>query len=92
MTDDKIPAIEKLDVDNYATWAPKMEFLLITKGLSAPLNRKPETLSSPLDERATLVDEKARSLIGLNVKDFHHRPGPPDGQGRLGRPEEGVRG
>lgn len=71
MTDDKIPAIEKLDVDNYATWAPKMEFLLITKGLSAPLNRKPETLSSPLDERATLVDEKARSLIGLNVKDFH---------------------
>ena len=33
MTTTSVPAVELLDVDNYATWRSKMKFLLITKGL-----------------------------------------------------------
>ncbi|GAB4815374.1 hypothetical protein N2152v2_002420 [Parachlorella kessleri] len=33
MTALSVPAVELLEVDNYATWRSKMKFLLITKGL-----------------------------------------------------------
>lgn len=58
------PAIERLDVDNYATWRSRMKFLLITKGLWNAVsgdNADPET------------SQKALALIGLYVKE-HHLP------------------
>ena len=56
------PAIEPLDVANYATWRPKMKFLLITKGLWMAIEGE-----SP----DPVTDLKALATIGLWVKDHH---------------------
>ena len=32
------PMVERLDVDNYATWRVRMRFLLISKGLWSAVN------------------------------------------------------
>lgn len=56
--------MERLDVDNYATWKSRMKFLLISKGLWSAVsgnNVDPET------------DLKALAQIGLYVKE-HHLP------------------
>lgn len=58
------PAVELLDVDNYATWRSKMKFLLITKGLWTAVG------GASTDAEK---DAKALALIGLLVKD-HHLP------------------
>jgi len=52
--------IEQLDVDNYATWKPRMQFLLVSKGLWASIdtpgaadvevNHKPHALSGRVCE------------------------------------------
>ena len=58
------PIVERLDVDNYATWKSRMRFLLISKGLWAAVSGTdagPET------------DLKALAQIGLYVKE-HHLP------------------
>ena len=58
------PIVERLDVDNYATWKSRMKFLLISKGLWAAVSStdaNPET------------DLKALAQIGLYVKE-HHLP------------------
>lgn len=59
------PLVERLDVDNYATWETRMRFLLISKGLWSAVQDNervnPET------------DQKALALIGLYVKE-HHLP------------------
>ena len=54
-------AVPKLGMDNYATWKPKMKFLLITKDLWQPVDA-----GSTGDE-----DNKALALIGLHVEDYH---------------------
>ena len=59
-----VPAVELLDVDNYATWRSKMKFLLITKGLWTAVT------GDSVDEEK---DAKALAQIGLHVKD-HHLP------------------
>lgn len=59
--EDKVP-FELLDVDNYATWARRMKYLLIIKGLWSAVT-------------STTVDpdknEKAMAQIGLHMKDHH---------------------
>ncbi|GAB4823785.1 hypothetical protein N2152v2_010831 [Parachlorella kessleri] len=62
MTASSVPAVELLDVDNYATWRSKMKFLLITKGLWAAV------VGDSIDRDE---DAKALALIGLHVKDLH---------------------
>jgi hypothetical protein len=61
----EVPVVERLDVDNYATWETRMRFLLISKGLWSAIQDNervnPET------------DQKALALIGLYVKE-HHLP------------------
>ena len=58
------PVVERLDVDNYATWRTRMKFLLISKGL----------WSAVTDDDANVDnDQKALALIGLYVKE-HHLP------------------
>jgi hypothetical protein len=64
MTTISVPAIEALDVDNYATWRSKMKFLLVTKGLWTAVT------GGAMDEER---DGKALAQIGLHVKD-HHLP------------------
>jgi hypothetical protein len=66
MNVDKL-SIEPLDVGNYATWSVRMRFLLITKGLWAPI------IASSEEERTASAahDDKALALIGLCVKDHH---------------------
>lgn len=59
------PVVERLDVDNYATWKSRMKFLLITKGLWTAIAGE----ESPTFD----VDQKALALIGLYVKE-HHLP------------------
>ena len=59
---DKV-SIDKLDVDNYATWSQRMKWLLIQKGQWGPVTQEVVT-----DEAA---DQKALALIGLSVKDHH---------------------
>lgn len=59
-----VPAVEPLDVNNYATWRSKMKFLLITKGLWSAVT------GASMDEEK---DAKALAQIGLYVKD-HHLP------------------
>ncbi|GAB4818709.1 hypothetical protein N2152v2_005755 [Parachlorella kessleri] len=59
-----VPAVELLDVDNYATWRSKMKILLITKGLWSAV------VGDRVDEEK---DAKALAQIGLHVKD-HHLP------------------
>ena len=56
-------SIERLDVDNYATWETRMKFLLITKGLW--------TAIEPKNEVDPDMDQKALALIGLCVKEHH---------------------
>ena len=56
------PAIEPLDVANYATWRPKMKFLLITKGLWTAIEE-----ASPDPN----LDMRALATIGLWVKEHH---------------------
>ena len=64
MTASSVPAVELLDVDNYATWRSKMKFLLIAKGL----------WSAVVGDRVDAEkDAKALAQIGLHVKD-HHLP------------------
>ena len=53
--------VPKLGIDNYATWAPKMRFLLVTKGLWAAV----ETAGTGEDS------QKAFAQIGLHVEDYH---------------------
>ena len=64
MASASIPAVELLDVHNYATWRSKIKFLLITKGLWTAVTGE----STDRD-----VDAKALAQIGLHVKD-HHLP------------------
>ncbi|KAL4440104.1 hypothetical protein ABPG75_003105 [Micractinium tetrahymenae] len=64
MSTTSVPAVELLDVDNYATWRSKMKFLLITKG------RWTAIAADTVDET---LDGNAFALIGLHVKD-HHLP------------------
>jgi transposase InsO family protein len=63
MADFEKIAVEKLDVDNYATWSTRMKFLLVSKGLWTPV-----TGVAPVD---TASDQKALALIGLCVRDHH---------------------
>lgn len=58
-------SVERLDVDNYATWSARMKWLLISKGLWEPVKN-----GAAEDDG---VDQKALALIGLCVKD-HHLP------------------
>ena len=58
------PVVERLDVDNYATWRTRMRFLLTMKGLWTAIT----------DDAADAdTDTKALALIGLYVKE-HHLP------------------
>ena len=54
--------IERLDVDNYATWSIRMRALLISKGLWAAV-----TADTPDADK----DQKALAQIILHVKDHH---------------------
>lgn len=56
------PVVERLDVDNYATWRSRMKFLLIVKGLWGAV-----TGDSVDPEK----DQKALAQIGLHVKEHH---------------------
>ena len=58
------PVVERLDVDNYATWRTRMKFLLISKGLWHAITG---------DDANVDNDQKALALIGLYVKE-HHLP------------------
>lgn len=60
-TEDKIP-FELLDVDNYATWARRMKYLLIIKGLWTAVSS---------DTVEPDKNEKAMAQIGLHMKDHH---------------------
>lgn len=53
-------SVERLDVDNYATWKNRMKWLLLSKGLWG-------------DNLTTEQDKKALAHIGLCVKE-HHLP------------------
>lgn len=57
-------AVERLDVDNYATWSVRMQAYLMVKGLWDPI------ISATPDAAA---DKKALAHIILHVKD-HHLP------------------
>ena len=62
MTAEDKPKVERLDVDNYATWSIRMRALLTTKGLWGAVtgdNIDPEK------------DQKALAQIILHVKDHH---------------------
>ena len=56
------PVVERLDVDNYATWKTRMRFLLITKGLWSAISA---------EEVDPDTDLKALAQIGLYVKEHH---------------------
>ena len=55
------PAIEPLDVDNYATWSVKMRFLLVTRDLWSPV------VNNELVDQDQ--DAKALALMALYVDD-----------------------
>jgi hypothetical protein len=61
MVDEKI-TIEKLDTNNYATWAIQMEAVLVTKGLEAAVAD---------DVVDAAVSRKAKALILLSVQSHH---------------------
>ena len=61
-TAEEKPVVERLDVDNYATWRSRMKFLLVTKGLWTAVT------GDSIDPGR---DDKALALIGLYVKDYH---------------------
>lgn len=63
-TDEVKLVVERLDVDNYATWRSKMKWLLISKGFWTVVT------GSNVDVEK---DAKALTQIGLHVKD-HHLP------------------
>jgi hypothetical protein len=54
-------AVDKLGVDNYATWSIKMKYLLIHRGMWKPIS----------GEGGAALDEKALALIMLSVRDYH---------------------
>lgn len=60
-TEDKVP-FELLDVDNYATWARRMKYLLVIKGLWSAVTN---------DNVDTDLNNKAMAVIGLRMKDHH---------------------
>jgi alkylhydroperoxidase/carboxymuconolactone decarboxylase family protein YurZ len=60
-TEDKF-VVERLDVDNYATWSIRMRALLITKGLWSAVTG---------DSTDPDKDQKALAQIILHVKDHH---------------------
>ena len=61
MVDEKI-TIEKLDTNNFATWAIQMQAVLATKGLETAL----------VDDNAdAAVSRKAKALIMLSVQNHH---------------------
>lgn len=60
-----LPTVERLDVDNYATWSIRMKALLISKGLWAAITAP---TSTPPD---VAQDQKALAQIILHVKDHH---------------------
>ena len=62
MSAESKPVVERLDVDNYATWSIRMRALLISKGLWA-------TVESATPDQAT--DQKALAKIILGVTDHH---------------------
>ena len=55
--------VERLDVNNYATWKARMKYLLISKGLW--------TAVDSTDNVNPEIDLKALALIGLHVKEHH---------------------
>ena len=57
--------LDKLDVDNYATWSSRIRWLLVSKGLWDAVEQGPEP--------DRVADQKALACIGLAVKD-HHLP------------------
>ena len=59
-------SLERLDVDNYSTWAVRMRFTLISKGLWKHVINDGEVTDKD-------GDQKALALIGLSVMD-HHLP------------------
>ena len=58
------PVVERLDVDNYATWRVRMRFLLISRGLWSAVMGEDVNAENDL---------KALALLGLYVKE-HHLP------------------
>ncbi|KAI3427280.1 hypothetical protein D9Q98_007212 [Chlorella vulgaris] len=56
------PIVERLDVDNYATWKTRMKYLLVSKGLWAAIE---------IDDVSREIDQKALAQIGLHVKEHH---------------------
>ncbi|PRW61031.1 hypothetical protein C2E21_0028 [Chlorella sorokiniana] len=60
-TEDKVP-FELLDVDNYATWARRMKYLLVIRGLWTAVTS--DTVDADLNQ-------KAMATIGLRMKDHH---------------------
>ena len=56
-------SLERLDVDNYATWSVRMRFALISKGLWKHVTNDGEVTD-------TDGDQKALALIGLSVMDY----------------------
>ena len=58
------PTVERLDVDNYATWSIRMKALLISKGLWAAIEG-----DAGIEVRA--LDQKALACILLYVRDHH---------------------
>lgn len=61
MADEKL-YVERLDVDNYATWSIRMRALLVSKGLWTAVTA---------DTPDTGTDQKAHAMILLHVKDHH---------------------
>mgnify|MGYP006199600031 CR=1 FL=1 len=67
MADIEKLGMKKLDTDNYATWAVKMRFLLVTKDMWSAV-----TVGTDGDGHVNVVtDAKALALIGLCVEDYH---------------------
>ncbi|KAI3430967.1 hypothetical protein D9Q98_009372 [Chlorella vulgaris] len=56
------PIVERLDVDNYATWKTRMKYLLVSMGLWAAIE---------IDDVSREIDQKALAQIGLHVKEHH---------------------
>lgn len=59
--------IERLNVDNYATWSTRMRLFLVSQGLWTAVKGQ-LSADSEADSKA---DDKALALIGLSVQDHH---------------------
>ena len=57
--------VEPLDLDNYSTWAVRMQALLAHKGLDAAITQDGGTAVG------SATDKKALALLTLHVKDVH---------------------